>query len=237
MRHWAPILLTLTLAAGTGCKQSDSPSPDKETVVLLHGMGRSRASLWILEQRLKRAGYLTLNFPYASKAEPLDTLSQTLHTYIQDNVTTERYHLVGHSLGNIIVRNGFKKTYRPGLTRVVMLAPPNGPARLAKAFKDLGIFRWLTGDSGQKLASDTFYKELPAPSVPFGIIAGDRGQGLTFDEPNDGIVAVENTKLEGMADWILLHHAHTFIMNSADTAEQCVHFLQHGRFEHGDGRV
>ena len=234
MRHWAPVLLSLALAAGTGCGQAAAPGPEKETVVLLHGMGRSRASLWILEQRLKRAGYLTLNFPYSSKAESIDALSETLRSFLEDNVTTIRYHLVGHSLGNIIVRNGFKGAYRDGLTRVVMLAPPNGPARLAKAFKNLGIYRFLTGDSGQKLASEAFYKELPVPSVPFGVIAGDRGQRLTFDEANDSIVAVENTKLEGMADWILLHHAHTFIMNSEDTAQQCIHFLHHGRFKRGE---
>lgn len=234
MRHWARILLSLALVAGTGCGQTEAPGPEKETVVLLHGMGRSRASLWILEERLQRAGYLTLNFPYSSKAESIDVLSETLRSFIKDNVTTKRYHLVGHSLGNIIVRNGFKGAYREGLTRVVMLAPPNGPAHLAKALKELGVYRWRTGDSGQKLASEAFYKELPVPSVPFGVIAGDRGQRLTFDEANDGVVAVENTKLEGMADWILLHHAHTFIMNSKDSAEQCIHFLQHGRFERGE---
>ena len=33
--------------------------PTLETVVLLHGMGRSRASMWPLAQRLRRAGFQT----------------------------------------------------------------------------------------------------------------------------------------------------------------------------------
>ena len=88
----------------------------------------------------------------------------------------------------------------------------------------------MTGDSGQKLSSEAFYKSLPVPKVEFGVIAGDRGQRLTFKEPNDGIVTVASTKLPEMKDWILLHHTHTFMMNSRDTAECCVRFLQSGRF-------
>ena len=54
-----------------GCIQ-EAPAPPKETVVLLHGMGRTRASLWVLEKRLKKAGYATLNFPYTPPLEPFE---------------------------------------------------------------------------------------------------------------------------------------------------------------------
>ncbi len=50
-------------------------------------------------------------------------------------------------------------------------------------------------------------------------------------EPNDGLVSVESTKLNGMADWILLHHGHTFIMNCKDTFDHCRHFIEHGSFK------
>ena len=43
----------------------------------------------------------------------------------------------------------------------------------------------FTGDSGQKLSEEEFYRNLPVPTVPFGVIAGDKGQRLTFNEPND----------------------------------------------------
>jgi hypothetical protein len=102
---------------------------------------------------------------------------------------------------------------------------------LATHFKKNLLYRWLAGDSGQKLSEGIFYRDLPVPTVPFGILAGDKGQSLTFSEPNDGLVAVKSTELEGMNDWLLLHHSHTFIMNCKDTFEHCLSFIESGRFK------
>ena len=97
------------------------------------------------------------------------------------------------------------------------------------------IYRLFTGDSGQKLSEEAFYAELPVPGVDFGVIAGNKGQKISFSEPNDGLVAVEETKLEGMKDFLVLDHAHTFIMNSRDTFEQSKRFLETGSFDHPEG--
>ena len=87
-----------------------------------------------------------------------------------------------------------------------------------------------SGESGQQLASDEFYRSLPVPTAEFGVIAGDRGQSITFKEPNDGVITVESTKLDGMKAWVLVHQAHTFIMNSRQVAQLAVRFLEHGDF-------
>ena len=203
----------------------------QETIVLLHGMGRSRASLLILQQRLKKEGYATLNFPYATPGKSVDELSDKLKAYVEENVKTKKYHFIAHSLGNIIIRNGFKEgEYRAGLGRMVMLGPPNQPSDLAVLFKDFKPYQWIMGESGQELSSEEFYADLPVPPIEFGVIAGDKGQRLSFDEPNDGVVTVASTKLDGMKDWVLLHHTHTFMMNSKDTAVQCINFIKHGEF-------
>ncbi len=212
-------------------RKKESGEREQETVVLLHGMGRSRFSLFILERRLRKAGFKTLRFPYSCLAgNDLDEITDRLHGYVRENVKTARYHLVGHSLGNIIIRNGFKGEYRVGLGRIVMLAPPNHPSKLAGDFSKNPLFKLLCADAGKRLASKAFYQSLPVPEVEFAVIAGSRGQRLTFDEPNDGIVAVRNTKLRGMKAWVLLPHTHTFIMNASDTARYCIHFLQTGIF-------
>lgn len=205
-------------------------TPAKETVVLLHGMGRTRVSMAVLQKRFASAGYETLNFPYGQTRASLDELSGSLATFLERKVSTPRYHLVGHSLGNIIIRHAMRESLRPGLGRVVMLAPPNRPARLAKLLRDNGLYRVLMGDSGQKLGDDGFYASLPAPSVEFGVIAGDKGQGMTFSEPNDGLVEVEGTRLEGMKDFAVVPHTHTFLMNAPDTFALCRRFLETGRF-------
>jgi hypothetical protein len=161
----------------------------------------------------------------------LDELSDELHSYIHERVGTPTYHLIGHSLGNVIIRNGFRKSYRGGLKRIVMLAPPNRPARLAQALEDNPLYEWITGDSGQKLADHDFYEVLPVPNVEFGVIAGNKGQRISFEEPNDGVVLVESTKLEGMSDWIVLDRIHTFIMNAEETFEYSRRFLETGSFQ------
>lgn len=224
---------TLILALA-GVSRAEAPPP-RETVVLLHGMGRTRASMAVLAKRFRDAGYATANFPYDQKGPSLDELSDSLRAFIESEVKTPRYHLVGHSLGNIILRNGFRKGYRQGLGRIVMLAPPNRPARAAKLLKANPIFVWATGDSGQRLSSDDFYKDLPIPPVEFAVIAGDKGQPLTFKEPNDGLVEVEGTRLHGMAAFAVVHHAHTFLMNAQDTFALAKGFLEAGRFPVKDG--
>ena len=210
-----------------GCAVEDMK---EQTVVILHGMGRTRASVLILEKRFARAGYRTLNFPYSEARRSMDDISNDLLEYIEQKVETPRYHLVAHSLGNIIIRNAFRKKFPPGLGRIVMLAPPNRPAELAGKLKDNLLYRLITGDSGRKLADPEFYTDLPIPTVPFGVIAGDRALIPAHDRPSDGVVTVESTKLDGMADWVRVHHTHTFIMNSKDTFELCRRFLETGRF-------
>ncbi len=197
---------------------------------MLHGMGRSWISMALLALRLRRSGYETHLFRYSPRRESLDELSQRLKALIDNEVKAPAYHLIGHSLGNIIVRNGFRTGYRSGLKRVVMLSPPNGPAALASSMRHSRVYKWMTGDSGQKLGDGSFYEQLPVPTVEFGVVAGDRGHRVGFNEPNDGVVRVENTKLEGMRDWVLVHHTHTFIMMSSDTFTLCVRFLRTGAF-------
>ena len=245
MKNVPAFLLTCILLSGCVTGSRPDSKPDKsgkgavkkdETVVLLHGQGRTRLSMVILSKRFRSAGYQTLNFPYNQTIRSLDEISGQLHEFIRKKVKTSSYHLIGHSLGNIIIRNAFRKDYPAGLGKIVMLAPPNQPAHLAKRFKKNLIYRMFTGDSGQKLSEEKFYRDLPIPTVPFGVIAGDKGQRLTFSEPNDGVVTVESTKLEGMADWILLHHGHTFIMNCKDTFDHCERFIEFGRFKQPESK-
>ena len=231
----------LVLLAGTAMTYAESENvhlqseSDKDateaTIVLLSGIGRGRASLWVLDTRLQQAGYTTLNFPYAAQGYTLKEITQQFSRFIRENVKTDSYHLIAHSLGNLIVRMGFRDGYPEGLGRIVMLAPPNRPTELARALRDNPIYKWFTSKDGWQFASDEFYEKLPIPNVPFGIIAGERGQSVMLDEPNDGVITVESTKLEGMADWTVVPHAHTFIMNSRSVAALCVSFIKTGSFD------
>ena len=62
------------------------------------------------------------------------------------------------------------------------------------------------------------------------------GLGRLFaqlDSDHDGTVMVEETKLPGAKDHIVLSTSHTGMLLSADVAEQAAHFLRNGRFDRG----
>lgn len=214
--------------SGDKVKTASAPS---ETVVLLQGMGRGRASLWVLDTRLRQAGYSVVTFPYTAHSQSIDDLANQLCVFLKTQIHGGRYHLIAHSLGNVIIRAAFRAELPPGLGRIVMLAPPNEPADLLRALSDNRIYQWLTGESGQQLASSEFYKQLPVPPVEFGVIAGNRGQSFMLKEPNDGVISVEQTKLEGMTDWVAVPQSHNFIMNSKMVALLCASFIENGHFD------
>jgi hypothetical protein len=68
-----------------------------------------------------------------------------------------------------------------------------------------------------------------------GSIAGTTPVGLgrlvaNFKEPNDGTVAVAETKLPGLKDHLCMAHSHSTMVVAKDAADQVVAFLQRGEF-------
>lgn len=208
-----------------GSRRMTAPRP--RTVFLLHGMGRSRLSMQVLAFRFRRAGRRAVCVPYDHAALSLDAITRDLLALVAREAGGVGYDLVGHSLGNIIIRNGFKAGYPPGLGRVVMLAPPNSPPALARVLRDFPPYRWLGGDSGQRLADPAFYASLPAPEVPFAVVAGERGLAA-WGEPNDAVLPVACTRLAGMREFHVVRRSHTFIMNAPETFELAEGFLRGG---------
>ena len=116
-----------------------------------------------------------------------------------------------------------------------MLAPPNRGSEVADVLQRsrcLGRIRPVrelgTGAGSVPLA-------LPAASFPVGVIAGSRSHIPLFarwmrNAPNDGVVAVERTKLAGMTDFVVLPRTHTFLAWSPDAIRQTFGFLEGGRF-------
>jgi hypothetical protein len=94
----------------------------------------------------------------------------------------------------------------------------------------------ILGPSVEQLGTDTTSvpKQLGPVDFEVGIIAGNRTLNPLFSRmipgADDGKVAVEKTKVEGMTDFLVVPYSHTYIMMTEDVIAQVIHFLGEGRF-------
>lgn len=209
-----------------------------ETVILLHGLGRTRWSLWRVEQTLRRDGYNVINLTYPSRTQAIEDLARDwLAPLVAAQGAAPRLHFVTHSMGGIVLRCYLRDHPVPNLGRVVMLAPPNAGSELADRLKPTWLYRTVNGPAGQQLGTAGLPRALgPWPAGPgeLGIIAGDRSLNVLFSSwlpgPNDGKVTVASARFEGMADFITVPFSHTWLAWRSDVISQIQVFLRTGRF-------
>lgn len=189
-----------------------------EEVWLLHGLGRSYVSMEPMKQCLEDAGYNVSYWRYSSLDEDILTLGDRLKSDVNAHPT--QVHLVTHSMGGIIVRAALRDGKSRHIDRVVMLAPPNQGSALASELLPF-VGDWIPVLRALSAEADSLVNQLgPVRGAEVGIIAGAR----------DLKVSVENTKLEGAKDHIVVDSQHTFIMARDDTCKQVTRFLKHGSF-------
>jgi alpha-beta hydrolase superfamily lysophospholipase len=206
-----------------------APGDRRELVFLVHGMGRTPVSMYLLGRRLERAGYRVASFGYWSTTGTVADLGAALAQRVRDLAgEAPAVHFVGHSLGNIIVRWMLIHARPDRARRVVMLAPPNQGAAAADRWA-----RWV----GWAMPTIHDLRTLPhstvrtLPRLPgdveVGVIAGQR----------DAKVRVHETHLDEARDRAVVPGFHTFIMNRADVHRLICTFLSHGRFAAEDARA
>jgi len=231
-------MLVASMSAASGLHKEEESALKSETVVLLHGLGRSSSNMLILKWRLQSRGYRVCNIDYNTRVESVEVAADSVHGAMSGCIDPARpVHFVTHSLGGLVLRALLDRHPHPSTGRAVMLAPPNQGSEIADWIRP---FRWTEGMMGQLAGQlgtrqNDLPKKLPSPSLSFGVIAGNRwinpvGPWL-LSGAHDGTVSVESTRLAGMTDHLVLPYTHTFIMNAAEVADQVDAFLRNGRFD------
>lgn len=85
---------------------------------------------------------------------------------------------------------------------------------------------------------DSIPNRLGPADFELGIITGDRTidpiSSWIIPGKDDGKVAIERTKLEGMTDFLVMHVSHAYIMEVPEVVDEVIRFLQLGRFSRSE---
>ena len=230
----------------TGGKESShkpiSKPSKNECVILLHGLGRTKGSLSKLDDALSDLGFIVANIDYPSRKKSIEKLAYIAvpeGLAMCQNEKASKIHFVTHSMGGIVVRYYLAQEAINNLGRVVMLSPPNQGSLLVDEIIDWDTYKWFNGPAGQQLGTgvDSIPLSLGPVTYETGIITGnihsffDEWAAKIIPGEDDGKVSIGHAKVAGMADFLVLPHAHSFIMNKADVIEQIQFFLLNGRFK------
>lgn len=205
------------------------------TVFLLHGILNHDVSMKRMERALKKEGFEVVSLDYPSRRRTVEEHAAWLDKKVRETGKGDLY-FVGHSLGSIIIRY-YLAHYQPAdAKRFVMITPPNHGSMRADKVNPV-LFRLIWGrESGGELraSSKDFWEKLPPPPIEFGIIAGGKGDGKGFAKAapgdDDGVLSVDETRLEGAADFAILPYRHVGIEHKKKTIELTVRFLKTGKF-------
>ncbi len=210
----------------------------KECVVLVHGLGRTKLSMFALQRSLESAGFAVQNLGYPSTRQSIEELSPAIARAINGCMEAQSrpIHVVTHSMGGILLRQYLQDYPDAAIERVVMLAPPNHGSEIADRYKDTWWYRLATGPAGQQLGTDpaSVPNRLGPAQRQVGVIAGNKSSdpwfSALFAGPHDGKVSVASAQLQGMQDFLVVDSGHTWMANSREVSRQVLSFLKEGKF-------
>ena len=117
-----------------------------------------------------------------------------------------------------------------------MMGPPNQGSAAVDELIGVPGFDWLNGPAGRQLGKgeDSVPLRLGPADFELGVIAGNRTidpvTSAVLENPDDGRVSVDDTRLDGMTDFVVVEHSHAFMMRMRRPIELTIEFLRSGQF-------
>lgn len=198
-----------------------------ETVILLHGLSRSMASMRRLAKYVEKGGFNPVLIDYPSGKTTIERLAEGILAALPNE---GKLHFVGHSLGGILSVRVTKMLPVERRGRIVQHGAPNFGSEIAER---VSIFGKLIGPALAELVphsgEDTIGLDIGAiagtAAIPvYGLITG-------IDGANDGKVSVVSAWGNAPAEKCLaLPVAHSIMMQDRRVIDATVTFLKTGRF-------
>jgi len=216
----------------------------RTVVVYVHGLWLNGWESLLLRKRLSRdLSGSALAFRYSSVGAGLMENVLALRAFL-GGVRADTLHLVGHSLGGLIILELFQSaatrvggverelSFPPG--RIVLLGSPVRGSRAARKLSRIALGRRILGLTAHEALLAERDREWHG-GREVGIIAGTLPLGFgrllgSFDAPSDGTVLLAETYLAGATQHISLHTTHSGMVYSAEVARRTARFLRDGVF-------
>jgi pimeloyl-ACP methyl ester carboxylesterase len=203
-------------------------------VVYVHGLWMPGEESLVLRHRLVQDFDLSFHaLRYSSAFSTMDAITTSLDEQVRA-LEARELHLVGHSLGGLVIHRFLERFPDQPSGRVVFLGTP---ALASRAAQSANRFVPMEPFMGRSMAEELLLPQERrwTHARPLGIIAGTErfgvGQFLAhFDEDNDGTVAVSETRMPGATDHLLLPVSHLGMLVSARVAHEVGRFLTTGAF-------
>lgn len=196
----------------------------------------SGLQLSLLRRRLQAAcGFDAIGFSYPTVTGSMADHARGLLDFARAQ-RAQRLHFVAHSLGGLVVLRALQLTDDLPPGRAVLLGTPLQGSKAAQAVAHaLPFGKRILGAAINEECIDCTRHEW-AGHRELGVIAGRLGLGLgrlfaRLDGEHDGTVMVDETRLPGAKDHIVLAVTHTGMLFSAEVAEQAANFLKQGAFK------
>lgn len=205
-------------------------------IVLVHGLWMSGFQLRVLKHRLEAGRHFrALAFSYPTLSGSMSDHVRGLLDFARSQDVPE-LHFVGHSLGGLVVLRALQLTDDLPPGRAVLLGAPCQGSKAAQGVARIVPFgRAILGAAVNAECIECEPRQWRGHR-DIGVIAGSMGLGLgrlfaDLNADHDGTVLVEETKLPGAKDHIVLPTSHTGMLLSTEVAEQAGWFLREGQFK------